>query len=136
MRCLALTTKSDTWNPPPTHPESRSPLQAPFKSSDPTLMLRQDRQSGTITRKQEEEGREGRKGGREERRAEGQRYTQRGNWALKVGPSDPGGPPSLIIRQERRQRETETGGEDVRSFSFCFFGEVFPQLVLSDLQSG
>lgn len=57
---------------PSTHPSSHSPLLTviPLNPLILTLMLRQDRQSGTLTRKQEEEGGEGKKEGRKEGRKE------------------------------------------------------------------
>lgn len=69
-------------------------------------MLRQDRQSGTITRKQEGGG------------AEGQCYTE-GRLGVKGGPSGPLGPPlsSHERGQDRRDREDTGGRENVCSFS-------------------
>lgn len=95
-------------NPPPTHPEPLSPLQTPFKSSDliPTLMLRQDRQSGTITRKQEEEeGGEAREEGRKQEQRAFQCYTE-GKLGIKSRPLRPWGSLlSLHQRGDKTRRE-------------------------------
>lgn len=98
-----------TFHPPI---QSHSPPFRLPESSDliPTLMLRQDRQSGTITRKQEEEGGQAREEGSKQEQRAFQCYTE-GKWALKVGPSDPVGPFSHHTREERRQGEREKGVE-------------------------
>lgn len=106
-------------DPPPTHPEPLLPLQAPFKSSDliPTLMLRQDRQSGTITRKQEEEGGEAREEGRKQEQRAFQSYTE-GKLGIKSRPLRPWG---SLLSSHQRGEETRRERKESRRCAFSLF---------------